>query len=636
MGDCHGSALVSRTGSVDWCCLERLDAEPVFCRLLDANRGGFLSVEPLCEFSSHRAYLDGTNILRTTFSTDGGIVAVTDFMPVGRRSGAGVHDYVNLNAPSWLIRVIHCEQGKVPLRVQYRPSIQFGRQPAFLHAGAGHIEVDSGPVLYHDLPEVDIQGGLATAIIELEAGQRHILIVAPQRIEGRCPVEYAERFLGITRAFWEEWIAYCRYKGPYQGAVQRSALALKLLAFAPTGAIAAALTTSLPEEIGGVRNWDYRYCWLRDATLTLYALATLGYGGEANRFSEYLHSVCAATYPNLQIMYGIGGEANLPEETLDHLEGYRGSRPVRTGNGAYRQCQIDVYGEVLDWALLFHTLGGRFNRGARQMLSSIADFVADHWCEPDQGLWEMRGAPRHHVHGKIMSWVALDRAIRLLGSKPLWEKEKLRILEDVQTHGIDPSGGHLLQAYGCTGTDAALLLAPVVAFPLDQATLEATVTKIERELGQGDFIYRYKDADGLEGGEGAFLICSFWLVNALLRVGRYGDAKALFERLLAHANDVGLYAEEIDPNTGDFLGNFPQAFTHLALIRAATQLELYAQQGPAAMNGSHADRATRTVGAILGWRGLWAAFKATRRVSRIRSSNASILPDFLASSARRS
>lgn len=624
IGDCHGAALISRAGDVDWCCLGRLDNDPHFCRILDADRGGFLSITPTDRFSNKRAYLEGTNILRTQFSTDGGSVAVTDFMPVGRQPGTETHDYVNLNAPGWLVRIIDGVQGTVPLHVSYRPSVAFASRPAIFDSTSDCLAVGDGPLLYHEGLPFTVDGDIASATLDVEAGDHRVVVVTSAPVQS-SPIGKAERLFEITQAFWHEWIGYCRYDGPYKDAVRRSALTLKLLTFAPTGAIAAAPTTSLPEEIGGIRNWDYRYCWLRDASFTLFALAALGYGGEARRFSTFLPQVCAATYPDLQIMYGIGGEHELSERTLDHLDGYMGSRPVRVGNGAYDQHQIDVYGEVLDWAYLFHTLGGRFDGDACKMLAALADHVASHWQEPDQGLWEMRAPPRHHVHGKIMSWVALDRAIRLLGARPEWEVERDRIVDDVHAHGLDDASGNLLQAYGHPGTDAALLLAPMVAFPVDHATLEATVAAVENELRHGDLVYRYKSEDGLEGAEGGFLICSFWLVDALLHLGRHGDAKALFERLIALANDVGLYAEEIEPESRAFLGNFPQAFTHLALVAAAVQLKLFDEQGSSAIAGTHADRARSGVGATLGWRAVWAAFKATRRVGRIISSRRSVL-----------
>lgn len=624
IGDCHGAALVSRSGDVDWCCLERFDADPVFCRILDAEIGGFLSVRPIKPCSVTRDYIEGTNILRTTFYIERAQVTVTDFMPVGRRAWAGTHDYVNLNAPGWLIRIIEAERGATPLQIRYRPSVAFAHRRAALACSAGVVKTRTGPFLYHNGLNFEIGGDVATAAAALQAGERHVLILTPEELEAN-PVSRVDHLLGVTRSFWEEWIAYCRYKGPYVDTVRRSALALKLLTYAPTGAIAAALTTSLPEEIGGGRNWDYRYCWLRDSAFTLYALAVLGYGGEARRFSEFLRRACASTHPHLQIMYAICAESDLGERVLDHLAGYMESRPARKGNDAYKQRQIDVYGEILDWAFLFCTLGGRLRGAARKMLAALADYVAAHWHEPDQGLWEMRGPPLHHVHGKIMSWVALDRAVRILGPCSRWEKERARIMEDVRARGISSSHGCLLQAYGRPGTDAALLLAPFLGFPIGHDTLEATVAAVERQLRRGDFVYRYKQEDGLPGAEGAFLICSFWLVDALLYLGRHTEARALFERLLTHANDVGLYAEEVDPVSGDFLGNFPQAFTHLALIGSAVHIELYDRFGREAVAGTYSDRAGLQVGATLGWRALWAAFKTTGHVGRVFPSRRSVL-----------
>lgn len=637
IGDCHGSALVSAEGSIDWCCLERFDADPVFCRILDAGRGGFFAIRPAAPFTARRAYREGTNILQTTFTTASGMATLTDFLPVGRQPGAGTHDYVRLNAPGWLVRIIEGKEGRVTLDVACRPSVDFARRPAHLVPEPGVVTVRNGttadgPCLYHDLPDLQLAGDTVHARLEITAGARRALVLTPRPTDAH-DLDQAERLHSITQAFWREWIGYCRYRGPYAQAVQRSALALKLLTYAPTGAIVAAPTTSLPEALGGTRNWDYRYCWLRDSAFTLYALAVLGYSGEARHFVQFLVRACAASDPDLQIMYGIDAEPELGEQILDHLDGYCGSRPVRTGNGAYRQRQIDVYGEVMDSAMVYRTLGGRLDRTAEGMLAAAADFVARHWHEPDQGLWEMRGPPRHYTHSKAMSWVALDRACRLLGARPHWQSACDAIVEDIAASARAP--GHLVQAYGDPGTDAALLLLPLVALPIDRRTLEATVAAVERELRQGPFVYRYRNEDGLAGTEGAFFICSFWLVDALLLCGRYDDARSLFEQLLARANDVGLYAEEIDPESGAFLGNFPQAFTHLALIGAAAHLDLYQKGGRDALIGSHADRARRQVTATFGWRALWAALKATRRVGRIFPSRRSVLKDAMTGARKR-
>jgi alpha,alpha-trehalase len=334
-------------------------------------------------------------------------------------------------------------------------------------------------------------------------------------------------------------------------------------------------------------------------------------------------------------MYGIEAESELPESELNHLSGYQNSGPVRIGNGAYNQHQLDVFGEVLDWADIYVTVGGRLSKRSRAMLSGLADVVAAHWRQPDQGIWEGRGAPRHYVHSKIMAWVTLDRAIKLFGRNAVWAREREEIAKEIRRKGIGPSG-NLLQSFDGGGLDAAALISPLLGFPLQHETLEVTVRAVEEELCTGDFVHRYRSEDRLAGGEGAFFICSFWLVDALLVLGRAEAAESLFDRLVANANDVGLYSEEVDPHSRAFLGNFPQAFTHLALIASASHLELYKREGPAALEGTYADRLTRSVGATLGWRGIWAAFKATKHVGRIRSSRASVLKSEVVSPGERS
>jgi GH15 family glucan-1,4-alpha-glucosidase len=577
IGDCHGAALVATDGSIDWCSLGRFDADPVFWRILDTSNGGFFQIEPEDEWHAERAYLRNTNILKTTFRTANGQIAVTDFMPVARASGADDGDYVNVKAPGAVVRIVEGLEGRVTLRVRFKSAARaFARREAreaCLLAESGDARSDA-----------DMQ-------IEIRAGETKSFIVAtePEKHAGAD----AGRLLSDTRSFWEEWSNISSYHGPYRDAVQRSALALKLCTYAPSGGIVAAPTTSLPEQPGGERNWDYRYSWLRDSTLVLSALMPLGYSGEARRFCEFQRFCCVETLPRLRIMYGIGGETELPERDLDHIDGYLKSRPVRIGNAAYCQQQIDIYGEVLDWLSMLRTLGEPSDKTQERMTREVADYVVAHWKEPDQGLWEMRAEPRHHVHSKIMCWVALDRALKLSGEHEGWRKARDEILAAIREQGVDQEGGYLTQAFGLRQTDASLLLTCSLDLPLEKDLIVRTIEAVERELREGDYVRRYLTRDGLPGSEGAFLICSFWLVDALLFAGRTEDARALFERLLAKSNDVGLYAEEIDPGTEAFLGNFPQGFTHLALINSALRLMLHDKAGEAALSGSSGERTKR-------------------------------------------
>lgn len=590
VGDCHGAALIASDGSVDWCCLARFDAEPVLWRLLDAEQGGFFQVRPEGDYEVQRAYLPDTNMLRTTFESGQGRVAITDFMPVGRKPGMEPDDYVSLNAPGWLVRVIEGLEGRAVVRVRYRPcSVGFGDSSAAsrgsAHSRCGHVLfIDTGPA--DGISEMD-------GVVEIGPGERRTFVLAPASAAPSEPARQAEHLLGITRSFWQEWCARCCYGGPYSEAVSRSALVLKALSYAPSGAIIAAPTTSLPEEPGGTRNWDYRYSWLRDSSFALQALAALGYDGEARRFCEFLQQCCVQTLPGLQILYGIGGETDVDERELLHVAGYDGARPVRVGNGAYRQKQFDIYGEMADWALIYVALGGPLDDTLRSLVTGAADHIAAHWQEPDQGIWEMRGDSLHHVHGKAMAWVALDRALQLLGPNIVWEEARAEILQAVVSQGVDSSGDHLVQAFDAEDLDAALLLIPLLDIPLDKELLARTVLAVEVRLRSEDYVHRYLSSDGLPGAEGAFLMCSFWLVDALLMVDRAPEARVLFERLLARANDVGLYAEEVDITNGAFLGNFPQAFTHLALINSAIHLQLHEAGGKAALAGNNADRAKR-------------------------------------------
>ncbi len=598
IGDCHGGALVASDGGIDWCALGRFDADPVLCRLLDSGRGGHLSVSLEGVRTASRAYLPGTNILRSEFASDSGRIALIDFMPVGRTAHAGANDYVSLNAPGWLIRRIECLEGRAALQVDYRAS-----------GVSNHL-------LHSDFP---LEGAH-----DLRAGEHRYLVLAPpDAAPSEARIDELQR---VTTAFWREWIGYCRYRGPWKELVQRSALALKLMTYAPTGASVAAFTTSLPEVVGGERNWDYRYCWVRDASLMLHALAALGYSGESKRFLDFMRKAFHGPVEELQVMYGIGMEKALEERTLDHLEGYRGSRPVRIGNAAYRQRQTDLYGYILEAALVYERLGGRLTEADRRAFERMVEFIAGCWEEPDLGLWEMRGEPRHFVHSKAMCWVVVDRAIRLCGERPDWLALRSRMQRELMARGRSTEG-NFVQAFGDPAdcVDAALLHLPMLALPVDGETFRRTREAVERTLRRGDLLYRYRGPDGVGGEDEAFVACSFWLVEALLAEERYEAAAALFEQLAARANDVGLFAEQIEVRSGAFLGNFPQAFTHLALIGAAVNLALCRRYGPQAAHGTFADRAHRAVRATIGWRGMLAGFLQGGR-ARLFSSRASRLP----------
>ncbi|TAM53929.1 MAG: glycoside hydrolase family 15 protein [Paraburkholderia sp.] len=586
VGDCHGVGLVSRYGSIDWCTLTRFDEAPVCWHLLDATLGGYFEIRPTKSAHATRRYLQDTNVLQTTFSTDRGCIDLTDFMPIRAAAGGVCPEAAALQTEVRLVRIVEVTQGEVELRIQFEPGAS-GLFPAVDGSNALNREA----ILSSDC---GLSGTWVNATLRLGAGDRCSFALAAQPVDP-WSVANAGQLLHATLTYWQEWVGRCRYDGPYHAAVHRSALLLKLLTYEPTGAIVASPTTSLPEEIGGTRNWDYRFCWLRDSRLVLTALATLGYREDASRFCDFQRLRCSSAPPELQILTGIDGSAALTEKTLDHVSGYCGSRPVRIGNAASTQRQADIYGEVLDWLAVLRELTGRWDSVQQELVHRIANHVAAHWREPDQGLWETRCEPRHHIHSKLMSWVALDRALRLAGENSHWRHERDTILATILARGTHPRGHHLVHAFGFDVTDASLLLAPTLGIPLDRALVSRTVAAVRAELACGDYVRRYRADDGLPGTEGAFLMCSFWLVDALLFSGEAEQARLLFERLLERGNDVGLYAEEIDPETGDFLGNFPQAYTHLALVNSAVNLSLYARGGNDALQGTLAQRLRRAM-----------------------------------------
>jgi len=582
ISDCHTAALVSRDGSIDWCSFHRFEARPVFGRLLDWAKGGFFRIAPRDEYEVTRRYLPGTNVLETRFSTDTGTVTLTDCVPM--KSDAGHPDHR-------LIRIVRCERGEVAVKVKFEPRFDYGLTTPRLEK----LEPDLA-VVYGGPDALVLQSELAIGHAELSAceaartlhqDEEAFVVLTydlPHELEPeRLSHEETRAKVDETVAYWREWSDRCAYEGPYREQVVRSALVLKALTNAPTGAIVAAATTSLPEEIGGERNWDYRFSWLRDSALTLNALFALGYTDEANQYMAWLRRTTAGRADELQIMYGVGGERFLPEVELPHLEGYRGSRPVRIGNGAAQQFQLDVFGELLDTALLYRNHGGEIDDVFWELLSSVAGTVCEKWREPDRGIWEIRGEPRHFVYSKVMAWVALDRAIRLAaidgreGDTDEWEALRDEIRAMVERDGVDAETGSFLQSFGSSALDSSNLMIPIVGFVAhDDPRARATAERIVEELSADGFVYRYvaDGVDGLSGEEATFAICSFWLVECLARAGESERARELFERLLGFCNDVGLLAEEVDPASGELIGNFPQAFSHLGLIQAAIALDV--------------------------------------------------------------
>jgi GH15 family glucan-1,4-alpha-glucosidase len=582
IGDSRSVALVSREGSIDWLCLPRFDSPPIFGAPLDASRGGRFSVRPVGPFRSTSRYLADTNVLETTLVTPDGAVALRDVMAVASEAEKEAQSFPEHH----LLREIEGIAGAVDVEVLYEPRPDFARQrPRLERRGALGIWNANGSVAFalrSDLPLTLVDDRTTVRARQaVRAGARAHLsftytreapaVIPPLGLDAQAVVERAARW-------WRGWTARCSYRGPYRDAVVRSALALKLLTYAPSGAVVAAPTTSLPEWIGGGRNWDYRFCWLRDASLTVRALFALGYPEEAEAFLGWMLHATRLTWPRLQVMYDVFGESSLPERELPHLEGYAGSQPVRVGNGAHRQVQLDVYGEVVDAVSQFVERGGRLDRDTQGLLDGLGHTVCRMWREPDAGIWESRADAQHYTHSKVLCWVALDRLVRMHDRGQIqvcgdtFRTERDAIRAEVEEHGFNPRLNSYTQTYGGETVDAGLLTLPMYGY-VDAAhpRMRGTIALVRDRLGRGPLIDRYQlETDGVEG---AFGICSFWAVESLALGGDVAEAEALFEQLLAYANDVGLFAEEIDSATGAALGNFPQAFTHVGLINAALTLE---------------------------------------------------------------
>ncbi len=585
IGDCRGAGLVSRDGSLDWLCLPRYDSPSLFAALLDAGAGGRFRIRPTGAFRAERRYLPDTAILETTFRGPDGAVVLRDLLPVASEEDKRTA----LTPEQEVLREVVGLEGEVELEILYDPRPDYGRaRPALRQRGALGLWCEAGGAVLTLRSELPLQiagdGRGARGVARLRAGERKYLslgynaeapaVLPPLRAAARGRIARSARW-------WRAWAGRCAYRGPYRAAVVRSALTLKLLTYAPSGAVVAAPTTALPEQIGGVRNWDYRYCWLRDASFTLRALLALGYEEEAAAFLGWLLHATRLTWPELQVLYDVFGEARLSERALPHLAGYAGSRPVRVGNDAHGQLQLDVYGEVIDAAARFAAGGGRLDRDTVRLLDGLGRTVCRRWREPDEGIWEGRAGCFHHTHSKALCWVALDRLIALHDagqrglSVALFRREREALRAAIEARGYNARLGSYTRVFDGDALDASLLTLPLYGhLPAAHPRMRATCARIRARLGRGDLVYRYEAGtdDGLPGGEGAFGICGFWAVECLARGGDRLGATRAFEGLLAYANDVGLFGEEIDPDSGAALGNFPQAFTHIGLINAALTL----------------------------------------------------------------
>jgi GH15 family glucan-1,4-alpha-glucosidase len=595
LSNCHTGALVAPDGAIDWLCVPAFDSPSIFGSLLD-REAGFFRLGPFgINHPAARAYEPGTNVLVTTWKTPGGWLVVRDALTMGPREGEDevtphTRPPSDVDGDHMLVRTVECLEGSVELELVCEPAFDYGRTPAqwTLAEGSRNTADAKGAGvtvrLVSDLP-LGIEGNRVRGRHELVAGERaYCALTWSGGLTAPADVSEADARIAATIAFWRDWLGRARIPDHrFRDPIQRSALAIKGLTYMPTGATVAALTTSLPETPGGERNWDYRYTWMRDTTFTLQALHYLNLDEEADEFMAFVADVDATEDGSLQIMYGIDGRRDLKESTLDHLSGYAGARPVRIGNGAYDQRQNDVFGAVLDSILLHTKHSQRLPRSLWPIVESQAECATKVWRNPDQGIWEARGEPQHYVSSKLMGWVALDRAAQLAEIRgdpdqaAKWHATADEIRADILEHGVSKRGV-LCQHYGTESLDASVLLAAIFGFlPGDDERLHATVKAVAEELTENGFVLRYRTDetdDGLTGKEGTFLICSFWLVSALAIVGELQQARDLMEKLLRIASPLGLYAEEFDADTGRHLGNFPQAFSHLALMEAAARIML--------------------------------------------------------------
>ena len=581
VGDCHTAALVARNGSIDWLCFPRFDSGACFAALLGKEEHGHWMIAPAGEVRRiQRRYREGTLVLETDYDTGDGEVTVIDCMPPRSRE------------PD-LIRLVVGRRGQVRMRMQLMMRFDYGSIIPWVRRTDEGIRAVAGPDTLILRTPVDLRNEdfRTQAEFTVSKGEKVPFVLMWHASHEPTPgVINAEETIAHTERWWQDWSGHCVYEGPWRDAVVRSLITLKALTYAPTGGIVAAATTSLPEQLGGVRNWDYRYCWVRDATFTLYALMLAGYTAEACAWREWLLRAVAGKPSQLNIMYGLAGERRLTELVLDWLPGYEGSSPVRIGNAACQQFQLDVYGELMDALHLARRGGLEPDENAWRVERALTQYLESAWSEPDNGIWEMRGPKRHFTHSKVMAWVAVDRMVKaverfgLQGPVERWRSLRATIHKEVCRNGFDRERNSFVQYYGGAELDASLLMIPLVGFlPASDPRVSGTVAAIERNLMADGFVLRYRthpDVDGLPPGEAPFLACTFWLADNFALLGRREDGVRLFERLLALRNDVGLLAEEYDPRTKRLLGNFPQAFSHIGLVNTAHNLSR--ALGPAA------------------------------------------------------
>ncbi len=576
IGDMHSAALVGLDGSIDWLCFPRFDSPSVFAAILDDGKGGRFRLAPTTTYRSEQRYQRDTNILSTTFTSDDGQVEVLDFMPIGK--DAKTSDHV-------VLRIVRGLNGSMELECLFEPRLDYARGSTRLRSAAGGViaENDEARLALTSPVELKIEDETASAIFPVHAGDELAFMLQWAAEQPPSTTAWKEQ-VEFTAREWQDVARSIGYEGRWRDELVRSVLALHLLLYMPTGALVAAPTTSLPEWIGGKRNWDYRYCWIRDSAFVLDAFARLGHTGEGARFMEWLACFCKSCTEHLQALYGVEYEEDLPETVLDHLEGYRRSQPIRIGNAADKQLQMDIFGEFMIACSSFHRAGGTINDEMWSTIESFAQAVIDNWRRPDRGIWEVRGRRRHFVHSKVMCWLALDRSIAIGEATARgtdlarWRRTRDAIHSEVLRRGWNEERRSFVQYYGADHTDAALFMLPMAGFlPADDPRMRSTAKRIREELDAEGMLQRYpteRTDDGVGGPEGVLTMCTLWLAGYLTSVGDLDDAQALFERILGYGNHLGLFSEMVDPRTGDALGNFPQAFTHVSLIHTIRNLDL--------------------------------------------------------------